>query len=220
MGAEVWRAAETLEEMGRLFGVEQRKVTEILGVDAGYRYVASPLIWPASRQGPDGNNNLRYVPTARPGTRLPHVWLEDGTALHDRLGPGYTLLRLGSTRADTNALEQGFRRLVRSWTSSTFQTPPPGIFTNATWSSFAQTCTWYGVATGCPRALASWQRQRPATSALLGRPAGDPWEGGRLHPPEEEEEEARRCRLRTWRRRVHSGALRPTVELACSVFVL
>ena len=26
-----------------------------------------------------------------PGARLPHVWLADGTALHDRIGDGYTL---------------------------------------------------------------------------------------------------------------------------------
>jgi hypothetical protein len=49
------------------------------------------------------------VPTSWPGARLPHVWLSDGSALHDRLGRGFTLLRLGATRADTSAFEQGVR---------------------------------------------------------------------------------------------------------------
>jgi hypothetical protein len=36
------------------------------------------------------------------------VWLDDGSALHDRLGDGYTLLRLNG-RADTSALERALR---------------------------------------------------------------------------------------------------------------
>ena len=79
-------------EMARRFDVEQRKVTEILGIEAGYRYVGSPLVWPEAGDGPDPDNS-RYVPTTWPGAWLPHAWLDDGTALHDRLGPGYTLLR-------------------------------------------------------------------------------------------------------------------------------
>src|SRR5204863_228584 len=34
-----------------------------------------------------------------------------GSALHDRLGVGYTLLRLGATTADTTGLEATFRAL-------------------------------------------------------------------------------------------------------------
>jgi hypothetical protein len=37
------------------------------------------------------------------------VWLADDSALHDRLGKGYTLLRLKGTRADTAALEEALR---------------------------------------------------------------------------------------------------------------
>jgi hypothetical protein len=50
------------------------------------------------------------MPTTWPGARLPHVWLDDGTALHDRLGSGYSLLRLGATRLETSTLEDAFRR--------------------------------------------------------------------------------------------------------------
>jgi hypothetical protein len=107
-GRESWRAASTRKEMARRFDAEQRKVTEILGIEAGYRYVGSPLIWPEAGEAPDPDNPS-YVPTTWPGARLPHVWLQDGAALHDRLGPGYSLLRLGTTRADTAPLEHAFR---------------------------------------------------------------------------------------------------------------
>ncbi len=39
---------------------------------------------------PTGQN---YEPTARPGARLPHLWLPDGASLYDRLGKGLSLLR-------------------------------------------------------------------------------------------------------------------------------
>ena len=97
-------------EIASRFDVEQRKVTEILGIEAGYRYVDSPLIWPEADAGPDPDN-VAYVPTTWPGARMPHVWLNDGTALHDRLGPGYTLLRLGGSQADVSGLKRAWREV-------------------------------------------------------------------------------------------------------------
>jgi 2-polyprenyl-6-methoxyphenol hydroxylase-like FAD-dependent oxidoreductase len=119
-------------EMASRFDVEQRKVTEILGIEAGYRYVGSPIVWRESGDGPDPDNP-QYLPTSWPGARLPHVWLEhsvtthgvvssrsastrhdpatthERTALHDHLGSGFTLLRLGGTRVETTKLEQALR---------------------------------------------------------------------------------------------------------------
>jgi 2-polyprenyl-6-methoxyphenol hydroxylase-like FAD-dependent oxidoreductase len=95
-------------ELARLFDVEQRKITEILGIEGGYQYVGSPVIWPEAGERPDPDNP-QYVPTTWPGARLPHVWLADGTALHDRLGAGYTLLRLGPKRVDATGLEEAIR---------------------------------------------------------------------------------------------------------------
>ena len=42
--------------------------------------------------------------------RLPHSWLDDGSATQDRIGydRGFTLLRLGKSRADVSALETAF----------------------------------------------------------------------------------------------------------------
>ena len=53
---------------------------------------------------------MDYEPTTWPGARLPHVWLDDGSAMQDRIGygHGYTLLRLGGTQVDTAALARAF----------------------------------------------------------------------------------------------------------------
>ena len=94
--------------MGRAFDSEQRKVTEIAGIEAGYRYVDSPVAWNEPGDGPDPDNRA-YVPTTWPGFRLPHVWLDDRTPIQDRLGFGYTLLQLGPNPADTSAFERELR---------------------------------------------------------------------------------------------------------------
>src|ERR1700751_579782 len=73
---------------------EQRKSNEMIGAELGYRYVGSPIIWPEPGEDPPPEF-IDYVPTTWPGARLPHVWLDDGTALHDCIGDGFTLLRLG-----------------------------------------------------------------------------------------------------------------------------
>ena len=40
-----------------------------------------------------------YEPTSWPGARLPHVWIEPGeVSVHDRIGDGFTLLRLARER--------------------------------------------------------------------------------------------------------------------------
>ena len=87
--------------------IEQRKTNEMIGAELGYRYVDSPII----ADVPGGPEHLfrRYEPSTWPGARLPHVWLDDGSALHDRIPDGYALLRLGATAADTSGLERAIR---------------------------------------------------------------------------------------------------------------
>lgn len=99
----------TRENLMRVASVEQPKSNEMIGAELGYRYVASPIIW----EEPGGPEHLfrEYVPTTWPGARLPHVWLEDGMALHDHIGDGYTLLKLGDGCGDSSGLEKAFREL-------------------------------------------------------------------------------------------------------------
>ena len=107
-GRLTWRAETTRAGMAEAFDSEQRKVTEILGIEAGYRYVNSPIVCTEAGEGPDPDNRA-YVPTTWPGFRLPHVWLEDATPIQDHLGLGYTLLKLGPSPAETSALEAALR---------------------------------------------------------------------------------------------------------------
>jgi hypothetical protein len=63
-----------------------------LGLVLGYQYDASPvLIDDGTSPLPEGRD---YEPTARPGARLPHIWMPDGASVYDRLGNGLSLLRL------------------------------------------------------------------------------------------------------------------------------
>jgi 2-polyprenyl-6-methoxyphenol hydroxylase-like FAD-dependent oxidoreductase len=63
-----------------------------LGLVLGYQYDTSPVIIDDST--PLVPEDQHYQPTARPGARLPHLWLPDGSSLYDRLGNGLSLLRL------------------------------------------------------------------------------------------------------------------------------
>ena len=82
------------------------------GVQLGARYDGSPLIIsddkPPEDTWPETFNE--YHPSAIPGGRLPHIWLDDkreiGSSIFDRLGKGFTLIRLSNCNADTHPLEK------------------------------------------------------------------------------------------------------------------
>src|SRR4051812_6223469 len=93
----------------RIPGGEQRKGNEMIGAELGYRYVFSPVIW--EEPGRPEHLFRDYQPTSWSGARLPHCWLDDGSAMQDRMGEGYTLLKLGGTAADTRPLETALRAL-------------------------------------------------------------------------------------------------------------
>jgi hypothetical protein len=105
-------AAAARAELARVADFEQRKVSDMIGAELGYRYVGSPLIASEPGDGPP-HELMQYVPTTWPGARLPHVWLTGGSAVQDRIGygHGYALLRLGGTQADTRPLQQAFAAL-------------------------------------------------------------------------------------------------------------
>jgi 2-polyprenyl-6-methoxyphenol hydroxylase-like FAD-dependent oxidoreductase len=119
-GRRAWRAAykpnirdktpegaETRANLTKIADVEQRKSNEMIGAELGYRYTDSPIIFPEAGEAPE-TNFMIYVPTSWPGARLPHVWLADGTALHDHIDDGYTLLCLGGVQVDNTALARAF----------------------------------------------------------------------------------------------------------------
>lgn len=122
LGRRTWRAAyapditddspageATRRNLAAIADREQRKSNDLLGIELGYRYDRSPLILHEAGEGP--TDGFTYVPTARPGARLPHVWLDDGSALHDRLGFGYTLVRQADASGTSAGLQAAFARV-------------------------------------------------------------------------------------------------------------
>lgn len=85
-------AGEYLARHGRL-------EFNIPGVTFGGRYDGSPIIISdGTTPPPDAAND--YVPTATPGGRPPHAWLDDGASLYDSFGPEWTLLAVAADAAD------------------------------------------------------------------------------------------------------------------------
>jgi 2-polyprenyl-6-methoxyphenol hydroxylase-like FAD-dependent oxidoreductase len=69
-----------------------RQEYEAEGLIMGYRYDASPIIWPEAG-APPASTVSSYVPTTAPGARAPHGWLPDRRSTLDLFGKGFTLLR-------------------------------------------------------------------------------------------------------------------------------
>ncbi|HST40294.1 MAG TPA: FAD-dependent monooxygenase [Conexibacter sp.] len=75
-----------------------------IGIQLGARLRDSPVVIPDETPEPADPGDS-YEPCLRPGHRAPHVWLDDGDALYDRLGRGFALLDTtpGDDRADWSA---------------------------------------------------------------------------------------------------------------------
>lgn len=122
-GRRTWRAAWRPEitadgeagdrarsELAAVADREQRWSNDLLGIELGYRYADSPLIAREDGEGPDPDS-FSYTPTTWPGARLPHIWLDDGTAIADRLGRCFTLLHAPGAGAPARALAEAFARI-------------------------------------------------------------------------------------------------------------
>ena len=67
------------------------------------RYEDSPICIADGTPAPEGADRLK--PSARPGTRAPHCWLDDDRSTLDLFGDGFVLLRLGAPEAGVDALQ-------------------------------------------------------------------------------------------------------------------
>ena len=102
--AERAAAARHLDEHARL-------EFNIPGVTFGGRYDGSPIIVGDGVAPPPDEPN-QYVPTASPGGRPPHMWLEDGRSLFDLFHREWTLLVLGEDEAPHGDFEIAARELA------------------------------------------------------------------------------------------------------------
>ncbi|MEU2503531.1 FAD-dependent monooxygenase [Streptomyces sp. NPDC007863] len=88
------------------------RTLDTLGVQLGARYDGSPIV-AGDGSGPVPDSFGAYTPSAVPGGRAPHLWLDDrrtaGSSLFDRFGAGFTLLRLGPRPPRTGRIEAAAR---------------------------------------------------------------------------------------------------------------
>jgi len=98
-------AGETARKLtGDHFNAHARAEFNIPGITFGGRYDGSPIIV-ADGTAPPTDTANSYVPTACPGGRAPHLWLDDGRSLYDSFGFEFTLLRLGAHPADATSFQ-------------------------------------------------------------------------------------------------------------------
>ena len=105
---------EARKRVGQVWLDEHRKGSsqaDLAGIILGYRYRKSPII---SYEGGDDDideTGKGYIPTTRPGVRIPHLWLKDGSALQDHLRSGYALITCAPYAAGLEKLGEAFRSL-------------------------------------------------------------------------------------------------------------
>jgi hypothetical protein len=75
-----------------------------LGMQIGYRYEDSPICV-SDGTAPYPDHPESYVPSTRPGSRAPHLWLGEDHSILDLYGRGFTLLRLGAEAPQTATFE-------------------------------------------------------------------------------------------------------------------
>ncbi|MEZ5656627.1 MAG: FAD-dependent monooxygenase [Sphingobium sp.] len=103
-------AADRRKELGDKIAALGNAENESWGIEHGYRYEASPVIWPAEAGEVEPPfDPLVCTPTTWPGARLPSLFLSDGRALYDLLGLEFTLLVIG--QQDTRDFEQAAETL-------------------------------------------------------------------------------------------------------------
>ncbi|MET0668636.1 MAG: FAD-dependent monooxygenase [Xanthobacteraceae bacterium] len=92
----------TRRAIGERLVEENRKTWQPVGVHLGYIYHPSPIVVPDGGAQPE-DDTFGYRPTAFPGSRAPHVWLQPGRSTLDLFGDGFTLLNF--TGQSTQAFE-------------------------------------------------------------------------------------------------------------------
>ena len=94
---------------GDYFNAHARREFNIPGVTFGGRYDGSPIVVGDGTTPPPDRPN-EYVPSACPGGRPPHVWIDEQTSLYDLFGFEWTLL-VTQSGVDTKPFEEAAKAL-------------------------------------------------------------------------------------------------------------
>jgi 2-polyprenyl-6-methoxyphenol hydroxylase-like FAD-dependent oxidoreductase len=173
-GRRTWRAARTdrvaedspvgradRSRLAEIADREQRWSNDLLGIELGYRYQRSPLIIGEDGEGPDPDS-FAYQPTTWPGARLPHLWHPDGSALHDRIGRGFTLLHTTPLTAADASLAAAFARHGA-----------PFAALDVSWAASSAVLDGYSRLLVRPDLHVTWRgHESPAGDWLAGRATG------------------------------------------------
>ena len=108
---DTMRGEEAREAFTEAFAeVRKRNIFHISEqVRLGYCYEPSPIVVADGTAAPE-ISSMNYIPNARPGTRAPHLYLDDGRSLLDVFGDGFVLLRIGSEPPSCDGLTAVVRR--------------------------------------------------------------------------------------------------------------
>jgi 2-polyprenyl-6-methoxyphenol hydroxylase-like FAD-dependent oxidoreductase len=95
------------EQHRRAFGEQYTQMMKrewfTMGIHLGYVYEGSPIIEPDGTPKPPDEVST-YTPTARPGSRAPHVWLAPGQSILDYFGKEFVLLDFRQSAASLSEL--------------------------------------------------------------------------------------------------------------------
>lgn len=90
--------ADARTEVGQKIAAIGNAENESFGIELGYAYQSSSIICHEPGVEPP-QDPIRYEPTTVPGVRLPSLYLENGLAVYDLLGPWFTLIHFGDEGA-------------------------------------------------------------------------------------------------------------------------
>jgi len=76
---------------------------ESFGIEMGYGYADSPVV--CGEEEDYGDDPMTYHPTSLPGYRVPSIYLENGDAIYDLFGKGFTLLNFAPGHIESAAFE-------------------------------------------------------------------------------------------------------------------
>lgn len=79
-------------QVGEMLAKGREQEFRSLGVMRGVDYLNSPIVAPEDGVVEQDPAMREYSPTARPGARAPHAWLDGDRSLFDLFGEGFTLI--------------------------------------------------------------------------------------------------------------------------------
>jgi len=97
--SEGWHGERSRRRLGREILDLGNLENEADGIEFGYRYDSSPVICHEPHTAPAAHMHA-YTPSTQPGARPPSLFLEDGQAIFDLFGTGFTLLRFDDIDVD------------------------------------------------------------------------------------------------------------------------